>query len=401
MQGASVLIVDDDSEIRSVLTEFLEDEGYHAATASTGREAISILESTQQTPDIMLLDLMMPEIDGYGVLEYLRNNLLQEFPVLIFSAHKPSASLLGALDSELRDFIAKPFELEELLIRMQRLLQRSPRFSGTGGGVLRVFALGSLRVYRDEILLFDESWRNKPAKTIFKLLLTHAGRRYPKDVLAEELWPETDPDVAANRLRVAVHELRKMLGEGGRKDSGPTHIAQQEGAYFFDDSAPTWTDTNAFEGAATRGREMAAEGRIEEALHAYQVAEALYLGEYLRDDPFFEWTIATRERLRELHLHVLSDAARIHAEAGSPEQAAIFSRKILRIEPWREEVYRRLMEYLVAAGRPHEALRAYEECRRALRAEVEAEPSSETTRLREQILAENKSAGERSAHAES
>jgi DNA-binding SARP family transcriptional activator len=120
------------------------------------------------------------------------------------------------------------------------------------------------------------------------------------------------------------------------------------------------------------------------------VAEALYLGEYLRDDPFFEWTIATRERLRELHLHVLSDAARIHAEDGSPEQAAIFSRKILRIEPWREEVYRRLMEYLVAAGRPHEALRAYEECRRALRAEVEAEPSAETTHLRDQIVAGNR-----------
>lgn len=387
MQGASVLIVDDDPEIRSVLNDFLEDEGYRTSTASTGREAIQVLDSSQQTPDIMLLDLMMPEVDGYGVLQYLRNNLLQEFPVLIFSAHKPGPSVLGALDSELRDFIAKPFELEELLIRMQRLLQRSPRFAAQGAGMLRIFALGSLRVYRDEKLLFDESWRNKPAKTIFKLLLTHMGRRYPKDVLAEELWPETDPDVAANRLRVAVHELRKMLGEGGRKNGGPTHIAQQEGAYFFDSSSPAWTDVSAFDQAATKGREQAADGRTEEALHAYQVAEALYLGEYLRDDPFFEWTLATRERLRELHLHVLSDAARIHAEAGSPEQAAIFSRKILRIEPWREEVYRRLMEYLVAAGRPHEALRAYEECRRALRAEVEAEPSAETTRLRDQILA--------------
>jgi DNA-binding SARP family transcriptional activator len=59
------------------------------------------------------------------------------------------------------------------------------------------------------------------------------------------------------------------------------------------------------------------------------------------------------------------------------------------------------MEYLVAAGRPHEALRAYEECRRALRAEVEAEPSAETTRLRDRIMAENKSPGERSAPAES
>jgi two-component SAPR family response regulator len=385
LQGASVLIVDDDPEIRGVLAEFLEDEGYRTATAATGREAISALESTQQTPDIMLLDLMMPEIDGYGVLEYLRNNLLQEFPVLIFSAHKPGSSVLGALDSELRDFISKPFELEELLIRMQRLLQRSPRFAGAGGGVLRVFSLGSLRVYRDENLLFDESWRNKPAKTIFKLLFTHRGQRYPKDVLAEELWPETDPDVAANRLRVAVHELRKMLGDQGRRNEAHQNIGQQEGAYFFDVNAPHWSDVDAFEQLVARGRELSGENRDEDALQTYQAAEVLYQGDYLRDDPFFEWTISSRERLREEHLSMLSDVARIYAQRGEMDQAAHFCRKILRIEPWREEVYRRLMEYLVEAGRPNEALRVFEECRRALHAEVEASPSPETVQLRDRI----------------
>src|SRR5206468_1061538 len=106
----------------------------------------------------------------------------------------------------------------------------------------------------------------------------------------------------------------------------------------------------------------------------------------LRDDPFLEWSISTRERLREMHLSMLGDAARIHAQCDEFDQAAGFCRKILRIEPWREEVYRRLMEYLVDAGRPNEALRAYEDCRRALRAEVEAEPSPDTIRLRDSII---------------
>jgi DNA-binding response OmpR family regulator len=383
-QGASILIVDDDPDIRMVLQEFLQDEGYRTAAAATGRDAISMLENPQSAPDILLLDLLMPDVDGYEVLEHLRRNMMQEFPVLIFSAERPGPGVLQALDSELRDFISKPFELEELLIRMQRLLQRSPRFSLTGKPTLRIYALGSLRVFRDDHLLFDESWRNKPAKTIFKLLFSHPGRRHPKDLLAEELWPETDPDVAANRLRVAIHDLRKMLGEGGRKERG--HIAQQEGAYFFDPSTPYWSDVNAFEEAVVRGRELSESGAEPDALHAYQIAEALYQGEYLRDDPFFEWSISPRERLREMHLAMLSDAARIHAEQGEPLQAAGYCRKILRVEPWREEVYRRLMHYLVQAGRSNEALRAYEDCRRALRAEVEAEPSPETTRLRDSIL---------------
>jgi two-component SAPR family response regulator len=313
--------------------------------------------------------------------------LLQEFPVLIFSAHKPGPAVLEALDSELRDFIAKPFELEELIIRLERLVRRSPRLASSGSGSLRVYTLGSLRVYRDEVLLFDESWRNKAAKTIFKLLFTSRGRRYPKDVLLEEMWPEADPDVAANRLRVAVHELRKVLGEGGRKDRIPTHIAQQEGSYYFDTGLPYWSDVDAFDDQIRQGRDLIGANRLTEALHAFRRAEVLYGGDYLRDDPFFEWTVSTRERLREARLSALSEAARIHAGAGQPDEAASFCRKIIRVEPWREEVYRRLMEYLAACGRATEALRVFDECRRALYAEIEAEPAPATVRLRDRIAA--------------
>jgi len=383
--GARVLVVDDDAGIRQSLVDLLEDEGFEPAAATDGRAAIARLEMPGPPPDMMLLDLLMPEVDGYGVLDYLRQNHLQELPVVVFSAQRPDPSVLGALDSELRDFIAKPFELEELLIRMQRLFERSPRFSARQTGTLRVYELGSLRVFREDTFLFDESWRNKPAKSIFKLLFREPGQRYPKDLLAEELWPGADPDVAANRLRVAVHELRKTLAGPGDRDKAPGYIGQQEGAYYVDLAAPCWSDVKMFEEYVRRGHELAAGGRLEEALQAYRKAEALYQGDYLRDDIFVEWTVATRERLREMHLSMLGDVARILALRREPAEAAGYCRKILRLEPWREEVYRALMEYLVAAGRPNEALRAFEECRRALQAEVEAAPSPETVRLRDRV----------------
>jgi two-component SAPR family response regulator len=388
VEGATVLVVDDDPDIRETLRDLLVDEGYRVELARNGRETIERIENGGQLPDAMLLDLAMPEIDGYGVLDHLRSSLLQEFPVLIISAQRPQATILRALDSELRDFIAKPFDLEELLIRLQRLMRRSPRLEAPTNNALRVYALGSLRVYRDTRLIFDESWRNKPAKTIFKLLFTHRGQRYPKDVLLEELWPETDPGVASNRLRVAVHELRKMLSGGGKDKSISQHIGQQEGSYYFDSAVTCWSDVDSFERYIRHAREMTLAERSDEALQAYRSAEALYQGDFLRDDPFFEWSISTRERLRESHLNALSDAAVICASQGIPDEAAGFCRKILRIEPWRETVYRRLMEYLVLAGRPYEALRVYEDCRRVLQAEIEAEPSAETRELRERIAAE-------------
>lgn len=386
MEGATVLVVDDDPDIRETLRDLLEDEGYRPEVARNGREALDRI-TAGPLPDAMLLDLAMPEIDGYGVLDSLRENLLHEFPVLIISAQRPQSTILRALDSELRDFVAKPFDLDELLIRLKRLLLRSPRLEGSGDGALRVYTLGSLRVYRDGELLFDESWRNKPAKTIFKLLFTYRGQRYPKDVLLEEVWPEANPEVAANRLRVAVHELRKILRYGGRKDRALMHIAQQEGSYFFDPSIACWSDIDTFEELIRRGQMAHAGGQFDEGLRLFRSAEALYGGDFLRDDPFLEWTVATRERLREAHLNALGEAAEICAGTGLPEEAAGYCRKILRIEPWREEVYRHLMEYLAAAGRPHEALRVYDTCRRTLRAELEAEPSVETTRLRDRIAA--------------
>ncbi|MGH2447422.1 MAG: response regulator [Chloroflexota bacterium] len=373
-------MVDDDPAIREMLAELLAEEGYDVSTASDGGEAIGMV--AMKTPDAMLLDLAMPGIDGYGVLDYLRANGLQSLPVMVFSAHRPGPAILEALNGDLRDFISKPFELDELLLRIQHLLKRVPPKSTSGR--LSVYCLGSIRVYRDDRLLFDESWRNKPAKTIFKLLFDRAGQLYPKDVLAEQLWPEAEPDAAANRLRVAVHELRKMFDQPAR-DHGDGYIRQQGGAYCFDAGTDFWSDVNAFGEAVLRGKEMAAGGKIAEALVAYSQGEALYHAEYLRDDPFSEWAVATRERLREEHLDMLAEVAQLHGDLGNPGQAATYCRKIVRIEPWREQTYRRLMEYLVRAGRPHEALRGFEECRRALLAEVDAEPSEETVRLRNRI----------------
>src|SRR5205823_2138088 len=172
---------------------------------------------------------------------------------------------------------------------------------------LRVYALGSLRVYRGGTLLFDESWRNKPAKSVFKVLLTAHAQRSAREALAEALWPEVDPKVALNRLRVAVHDLRRKLGDLKGQCLQPQLLGQQDGAYVFDAAGRCWTDVRAFEEAVSRGRHLAAQGRLEEALAAYQHAETLHQGDYLPDDPYAEWSVAARMRLRNAHLGMLGE----------------------------------------------------------------------------------------------
>jgi DNA-binding response OmpR family regulator len=224
VRGATVLVVDDDPGLRDMVAQFLEGEGYRVLLATDGREALAYVAGACPRPDLLLLDLVMPDIDGYAVLEHLRQHPHQDLPVLVFSAYRPAVSLLQALDAERRDFIAKPFDLDELHIRLQRLLH-PPRCTAAAPPALRVYALGSLRVYRGDTLLFDENWRNRPAKSVFKVLLTAHQQRSPREALAEALWPEVDAQVALNRV---------LCGQRRRAPRGRDGLEQPMGAKWHE-----------------------------------------------------------------------------------------------------------------------------------------------------------------------
>jgi two-component system, chemotaxis family, chemotaxis protein CheY len=118
----SVLVVDDDDAIRLTVADALEDEGYQVLTASNGQEALEQVES--RPPDAIVLDLMMPILDGWGFLEACRSRqLCQDIPILVMSAYRRLAET--APDLKVRACIAKPFELDVLLGAVERLLQHA------------------------------------------------------------------------------------------------------------------------------------------------------------------------------------------------------------------------------------------------------------------------------------
>lgn len=118
-----VLVVDDDASIQGFLAEALEDEGYSVRTAGNGREALSILQAWQ--PDLILLDLMMPEMDGWGFREHQRRLPdLAEVPVIVLSATRDLTAKAQALEAA--QVFAKPFDLGDLLGTIDLLTGQRP-----------------------------------------------------------------------------------------------------------------------------------------------------------------------------------------------------------------------------------------------------------------------------------
>lgn len=219
------------------------------------------------------------------------------------------------------------------------------------------------------------------AVAVLKLLAARGGASVPRDVLLERLWPEADPAAGANRLRVAVHALRRMLAS-----LDVELVTFADGAYRLSTQAGVLIDADEFERCWQRALRLDAEGHPDEATEACREAERLYRGDYFEDDAFEEWALVRREYLRDVYLNVLVRLAERAHERG--EQGACIQRchAILREDPCNEEAYRLLMSSHAQRGQRARALRWYAVCERTLRDELDASPAPATLELRNRIV---------------
>jgi CheY-like chemotaxis protein len=114
-----IMVVDDDADIRETVADVLQDEGYSVEVAANGREVLEQLHGSTRLPDLILLDLMMPELDGWGVLAELEKTpRFASVPVVVFSAYASDDAAVAAL--KVRGFVRKPLRLEDLLAVVAR-----------------------------------------------------------------------------------------------------------------------------------------------------------------------------------------------------------------------------------------------------------------------------------------
>jgi len=238
-----------------------------------------------------------------------------------------------------------------------------------------------VRLFGDFELTVDgqpvTAWHGQLGPALVKYLLAQPKRACARDVLLEQFWPSVDPDVARNRLHVALSSVRRAL-------AAVTDAALVEFCDGFYRIAPVHdvdSDVERFHALIKAGRSAEIDDRLDEAAALYRRAAATYTADFLADCPYDDWTVLPREELRMTYVDLLDRWSGVLSAAGRESECVEVGRLVLRQDPCREDVHRLIMRCQARFGRTSEALRQYERCRRALRETLGLEPSAPTQAL--------------------
>jgi two-component system OmpR family response regulator len=199
-----VLIVEDEPDLRSGLARALRDEGYAVDEAGNGADGLFNAEGTDY--DAVVLDVMMPEMDGWEVLKRLRK--IKKTPVLMLTARDQSRDRVKGLDTGADDYVVKPFDLPELMARLRAIIRRS------AGKTTNVVEIGPIAI---DTAARKISLRGVPVEltareyALVEFMALHRGEVVTRTQLYEHLFDENDSSLS-NLLDVHVSNVRKKLG---------------------------------------------------------------------------------------------------------------------------------------------------------------------------------------------
>jgi len=203
MSKPVVLVVDDEPQILRVMRASLPIRGYEVLTASTAEEALNQL--SKQVPDLVILDLAMPEMSGLEVCRRVRE--FSSVPIIVLSAKGSESDKVAALDLGADDYVTKPFGMDELLARVRAVLRR---LSATND---RVLVVGDVTIDIDEhrVVVGGKEIRLTPKEfDVFKYLVNNAGKVVTHRALLQTVWGWESTD-QTEYLRVFINQLRRKI----------------------------------------------------------------------------------------------------------------------------------------------------------------------------------------------
>ena len=210
MNKPSILVVEDDVPVRCLITTTLKTHGYKYLTASNGETAIMM--TTSHNPDIMLLDLGLPDIDGIEVIRSVRT--WSNLPIIVLSARSEDSDKIEALDNGADDYLTKPFGVMELISRVKALLRRSMNMDES-----KILSLGEISIDNEKHRV---SVQGQPCELTYKefellkLMLQNVGIVLSRDVIMERVWG-VDFEGESRTLDMHIKTLRQKLGESGKR----------------------------------------------------------------------------------------------------------------------------------------------------------------------------------------
>jgi two-component system phosphate regulon response regulator PhoB len=206
-----ILVVDDEPEIAALVAYHLARAGYQVSTAGTGPEALRA--AREERPSLVVLDLMLPGMSGYDVLEQLRQDGgTSNVAVLMLTARRDEADRIRGLALGADDYLTKPFSPPELVLRVGAILRRA---GGESAG--QVTVIGPIRIDRDrhEVTVGGRDVELTPTEyKLLTLLAQRRGRLQGRAELLEQVW-DASPDIQTRTVDMHVQRLRAKLGEAG------------------------------------------------------------------------------------------------------------------------------------------------------------------------------------------
>lgn len=203
----TILVIDDDQNILAIIELYLNKEGYRVCTCERGDQALSVFRTEQ--PALVVLDVMLPGLDGWGVLSKLRSE--SDTPVIMLTAKGDTLDRIQGLDLGADDYIAKPFDAKELLARIKAVLRRSTAPNESE----RLISYDGISVSLDNysVILHGKQLEMPPKEIeLLYFLASHEGKVYTREQLLEQVWGF---DFFGDSRTVDVHvkRIREKLGE--------------------------------------------------------------------------------------------------------------------------------------------------------------------------------------------
>jgi two-component system, OmpR family, KDP operon response regulator KdpE len=203
--GAKILVIDDEPQIQKLLRVTLQAQGFEIVAASSGEEGI--LQATMVRPDLIILDLGLPDIPGMEVLHRIRE--WTQIPIVVLTAKDREEDKITALDSGADDYVTKPFGMGELLARMRVALRHNAKSEDEP-----ILDFGRLVIDLSvrTVELNDEKIKLTPTEyELLKILATNAGRVMTHKQLLQQVWGGHQYDTDSHYLRVYIGHLRKKI----------------------------------------------------------------------------------------------------------------------------------------------------------------------------------------------
>src|SRR6267378_2932669 len=244
---------------------------------------------------------------------------------------------------------------------------------------LEIHLLGHFRVVVDGQAVDERRFTRRKAKLLIKLLALQPNHQLHREQAMELLWPDSEPESAANNLHKAIHMARHAL-EPSLKSVADSHfIVTQEQQVILRAPGVLWIDVDAFE-------ERLAAARKSREVGAYEEARAFYEGELLPEDRYEDWAAARREQLCNAYQELLAKLAQLYETSGEHQLAIERLKELVGFDSANEETHRQLMRLYALNGNKHQALKQYQLCHEVLQKELGEEPEQATRDLRQQII---------------